>query len=95
MKSSAYIINTSRGPIIDEEKLVKVLTKNSIAGAGIDVFSIEPLPENHPFISLKNILLTPHLGYVEEENYLSYFKGYIEAVTAFLDGKPKNFISGY
>ena len=95
MKPSAYIINTSRGPIIDEEELVNVLKKNTIAGAGIDVFSIEPLPENNPFISLKNILLTPHLGYVEGENYLSYFKGYIEAVTAFLDGKPKNFISGY
>ena len=95
MKSSAYIINTSRGPIIDEEALINVLEKKIIAGAGIDVFSIEPLPEKNPFISLKNILLTPHLGYVEKENYFFYFKGYVDAVTAFLEGTPKNFISGY
>jgi phosphoglycerate dehydrogenase-like enzyme len=95
MKSTAYLINTSRGPIIDEDALASVLENKGIAGAGIDVFTVEPLPQDHPFRKFDNMITTPHLGYVEENNYKSYFFGYVEAVSAYLDGEPKNFIRGY
>jgi len=95
MKSTSYIINTARGPIIDEDDLINALKNQTIAGAGIDVFSVEPLPADHPFRHLQNTVVTPHLGYVEEENYRSYFSGYVEAIDAFLKGKPKNFLGGY
>ena len=95
MKSTSYIINTARGPIIDEDDLINALKNKTIAGAGIDVFSVEPLPADHPFRHLQNTVVTPHLGYVEEENYRSYFSGYVEAIDAFLKGKPKNFLGGY
>lgn len=95
MKETAYIINTARGPIIDEEALVKALQNKAIAGAGIDVFSTEPLPIDHPFRSLENTVITPHLGYVEAQNYSAYFNGYVETVDAFLKGNPKNFLNGY
>ncbi len=95
MKSTSYIINTARGPIIDEDALINALKNKTIAGAGIDVFSVEPLPADHPFRHLQNTVVTPHLGYVEEENYRSYFSGYVEAIDAFLKGKPKNFLGGY
>ena len=95
MKSTSYIINTARGPIIDEDDLINALKNKTIAGAGIDVFSVEPLPVDHPFRSLKNTVVTPHLGYVEAENYGAYFNGYVEAIDAFLIGKPKNFLGGY
>ena len=67
MKPTAYIVNTARGPIIDEGALLEALQQKKIAGAGIDVFSVEPLPVDHPFRKLDNIVLTPHLGYVTEE----------------------------
>ena len=95
MKSTAYIVNTARGPIIDEEALVSALENGTIAGAGIDVFSVEPLPDDHPFRKLENTIITPHLGYVEAENYGAYFGGYVEAIDAFLKGEPKNFLGGY
>ena len=95
MKSTSYIINTARGPIIDEDALINALKNKTIAGAGIDVFSVEPLPADHPFRHLQNTVVTPHLGYVEEENYRAYFSGYVEAIDAFLKGKPKNFLGGY
>ena len=69
MKSSAFIINTSRGPLIEESALIKVLEDKSIAGAGLDVFDVEPLPINHPLRSLPNVTLTPHLGYVADDAY--------------------------
>ena len=94
MKSTSYIINTARGPIIDEDDLINALKNKIIAGAGIDVFSVEPLPVDHPFRSLDNAVVTPHLGYVEAENYGAYFNGYVEAIDAFLLGKPKNFLGG-
>ena len=93
MKPTAYIVNTSRGPIIDEDALVSALKDEVIAGAGIDVFSVEPLPKRHPFRNLKNIIVTPHLGYVEASNYDAYFRGYAEAIRAYIDGKPVNEIS--
>jgi len=94
MKSTGYIVNTSRGPIIDEDALVSALEHGVIAGAGIDVFSVEPLPERHPLRNLENLIVTPHLGYVEASNYDAYFKGYAEAIRAYIDGKPINVISG-
>lgn len=86
MKPSAYLINTSRAAIIDEEALIDALNKNWIAGAGIDVFDMEPLPEIHPFRMLSNILATPHLGYVSERNYSTYYRETVEDIQAFLDG---------
>lgn len=94
MKPTAILVNTSRGPIVDEAALVDVLERKAIAGAGLDVFGTEPLPLDHPFRRLENTVITPHLGYVEEENYRAYFNGYVAAVRGYLDGKPVNVISG-
>jgi len=88
MKPSAYLINTSRGPIIEEAALVAALRERRIAGAGLDVFDIEPLPAAHPFRKLDNAVLTPHLGYVVEQNYRAFFAGTVEDIRAFIDGKP-------
>ncbi|HEY1363610.1 MAG TPA: D-2-hydroxyacid dehydrogenase family protein [Xanthobacteraceae bacterium] len=88
MKPSAYIINTSRGPIIDEAALLGVLREKRIAGAGLDVFDIEPLPLEHPLRKLDNVVLTPHLGYVSVQNYRAYFSGVVDDIRGFLDGRP-------
>jgi phosphoglycerate dehydrogenase-like enzyme len=88
MKPSAYIINTSRGPIIDEAALLAALKDKKIAGAGLDVFDVEPLPVDHPLRKLDNVVLTPHLGYVSLQNYQAYFAGVVDDIRAFLDGKP-------
>jgi len=88
MKPTAFIINTSRGPIIDEAALLAALREKKIAGAGLDVFDIEPLPLDHPLRKMDNVVLTPHLGYVSEQNYKHYFAGVVEDIRSFLDGKP-------
>ena len=88
MKKTAYLINTSRGPIVEEKALIAALTSKSIAGAGLDVFDIEPLPTDHPFRKMDNVVLTPHLGYVAVQNYRAYFAGVVDDIRAFLDGKP-------
>jgi phosphoglycerate dehydrogenase-like enzyme len=88
MKPSAFIINTSRGPIIEEAALLAALREKKIAGAGLDVFDIEPLPLDHPLRKMDNVVLTPHLGYVSEQNYKHYFAGVVEDIRGFLDGKP-------
>jgi len=88
MKPSAYIVNTSRGPIIDEAAMLAALRGNKIAGAGLDVFDVEPLPLDHPFRKMDNVVLTPHLGYVATQNYRAYFGGVVDDIRAFLDGKP-------
>src|SRR5215831_2515937 len=88
MKPSAYIINTSRGPIIDEAALLTALREKKIAGAGLDVFDVEPLPIDHALRKLDNVVLTPHLGYVATQNYRAYFGGVVDDIRAFLDGKP-------
>ena len=88
MKPSAYIVNTSRGPIIDEAALLAVLREKKIAGAGLDVFDVEPLPTDHPLRKMDNVVLTPHLGYVAMQNYRAYFGGVVDDIRAFLDGKP-------
>jgi D-3-phosphoglycerate dehydrogenase len=88
MKTSAYLINTSRGPIVDEAALLAALRDKRIAGAGLDVFDIEPLPVAHPLRKLDNVVLTPHLGYVAEQNYRAFFAGTVDDIRAFLDGQP-------
>ena len=88
MKPAAYLINTSRGPIVDEAALVEALSQRWIAGAGLDVFDVEPLPASSPFRSLPNVIATPHLGYVTEANYRVYYGEAAEDVAAFLDGAP-------
>ena len=88
MKKTSYLINTSRGPIVDERSLIAALQTKSIAGAGLDVFDTEPLPLDHPFRTLDNVVITPHLGYVSEQNYRKYFPDIVEDIRAWLDGKP-------
>jgi phosphoglycerate dehydrogenase-like enzyme len=87
MKKTAYLVNTSRGPIVDEAALIAVLRERRIAGAALDVFEPEPLPAGHPLTALDNLLLTPHLGYVTEENYRLLYAHAVEDIRAFLDGK--------
>jgi D-3-phosphoglycerate dehydrogenase len=88
MKPSAFLINTARAPIVDQAALLKALQDRKIAGAGLDVFEVEPLPLDHPYRKLDNIVITPHLGYVSEQNYRKYFPDIVEDIRAFLDGKP-------
>ena len=88
MKKTSFIINTSRGPIINEDDLIIALSTNVIAGAGIDVYEKEPLPENNKLRFLPNALLTPHIGYVTTENYTIYYTQMIESLEACVDGKP-------
>ena len=89
MKKSSFLINTSRGPIINEKDLVKALEDEVIAGAGLDVYDIEPLPQDHKLRFLPNALLLPHLGYVTEENYSIFFSQMMENLESCLEGKPK------
>ena len=88
MKPTAYLVNTSRGPIVDEAALLKALRDRKIAGAGLDVYEPEPLPLDHPLRAMDNALLTPHLGYVTAENYRRYYGGMVEDIRSWLDGKP-------
>jgi phosphoglycerate dehydrogenase-like enzyme len=88
MKPTAYLINTARGPIVDEAALVKALQARTIAGAGLDVFDEEPLPADHPFKKLDNTLLTPHAGYVTEAQYRVRYRDTVEDVAAYLRGTP-------
>ena len=93
MKKTAYLINTSRGPIVDEKALIAALQSKSIAGAGLDVFDVEPLPLDHPYRKMDNVVITPHLGYVSEQNYRKYFVDIVEDIRAWLDGKPVRVIA--
>ena len=88
MKKTAFLINTSRGPIINEDDLIIALSTNVIAGAGLDVYEKEPLPENNKLRFLPNALLTPHIGYVTAENYHIYYSQMIESLEACVNGKP-------
>jgi D-3-phosphoglycerate dehydrogenase len=88
MKPTSYLVNTARGPIVDEDALLKVLQQKKIAGAGLDVFGTEPLPLDHPIRKLDNVVLSPHLGYVTAENYRRYYGGMVEDIKSWLDGKP-------
>ncbi|WP_226499440.1 D-2-hydroxyacid dehydrogenase family protein [Pseudomonas sp. MWU16-30322] len=88
MKHTALLINTARGPIVDEAALIKALQKHKIAGAALDVFDQEPLPELHPFRTLENVLATPHVGYVSRQNYEQFFAQMIEDIQAWAAGSP-------
>ena len=88
MKPTAYLINTSRGPIVDEAALVDALQGQRIGGAGLDVYDQEPLPADHPLRKLNNTVLSPHLGYVTAEGFAVFYTHVVEDVLAFLDGKP-------
>jgi phosphoglycerate dehydrogenase-like enzyme len=88
MRPDAILVNTSRGPVVDEGALVEALREQRIAGAGIDVFDVEPLPADHPYRSMDNLVATPHLGYVTEESYRVYYGQAVEDIVAWLAGKP-------
>ncbi len=93
MKPTALLINTSRGPIVDEAALMAALREKNIAGFGADTFEVEPLPSDHPLRSEPRALLTPHLGYVTEETYRDFYSGMVQAIEAWLAGKPINVLS--
>lgn len=88
MKNTAYLVNTSRGPIVDEGSLILALKEKWIAGAALDVFDIEPLPVGHRLRTLDNVLLTPHLGYVTVESLNAFYSASVENISAFLSGVP-------
>src|SRR5580658_5510464 len=88
MKPTSFIVNTARGPIIDEMALLETLKARKIAGAAVDVFSVEPLPVNHPFRKLDNLVLTPHLGYVTQETFIAHYNQMVEGIDGWLKGEP-------
>jgi phosphoglycerate dehydrogenase-like enzyme len=88
MKPTAYLINTARGPLVDEAALLQALQARTIAGAGLDVFDQEPLPPGHPLTLLDNTILVPHIGYVTEDQYRVRYRETVENVAAYLTGEP-------
>ncbi|MEN3347350.1 MAG: hypothetical protein V7632_985 [Bradyrhizobium sp.] len=86
MKPSAYLVNTARGPIVDEDALLAALRDNKIAGAGIDVFAVEPLPTDHPLRRLDNVVITPHLGYATREGLQTHYQQMVDCIDAFTKG---------
>ena len=93
MKKSSFIVNTSRGPIIDESALVEALDNAQIAGAGLDVFGLEPMPSDHPLITSNRTVITPHIGYVTQETYKIFYEHTVECIAAFINGKPVRVLS--
>ena len=93
MQPSAILVNISRGPIVDEAALIDALRRNAIAGAALDTFDIEPLPAGHPFLTLDNVLLTPHIGYVTDVGYRAFYAGVVENIRAFAAGEPVRVIN--
>lgn len=93
MKPTALLINTSRGPIVDEAALIDALENRRIAGAGLDTFDEEPLPLDHPFRRLDNVLVTPHIGYVTSDNYRIFYGDALGDILAFLEGNPARVIA--
>ncbi|WP_116203781.1 D-2-hydroxyacid dehydrogenase family protein [Amycolatopsis circi] len=94
MKSSALLVNTSRGPIVDESALLDALRGKEIAAAALDVYDVEPLPADHPLRTLDNAILTPHIGYVSRETYEVFYGGAVEDIAAFQAGEPINVLNG-
>ena len=93
MRPSAILVNISRGPIVDESALVDALQRNAIAGAALDTFDLEPLPTGHPFLTLDNVLVTPHIGYVTDVGYRAFYTGVVENIRAFAAGEPVRVIN--
>jgi phosphoglycerate dehydrogenase-like enzyme len=93
MRPTTYLVNTSRGPIVEERALIEALHTGAIAGAGLDVYDEEPLPADHPFRRLPNTVITPHLGYVTEETYRIFYTHALENVRAYLAGAPVRVLS--
>jgi phosphoglycerate dehydrogenase-like enzyme len=93
LKPTALLVNTSRGPLIDEKALVRALTENRIAGAALDVYDTEPLPASHPLRTLPNVVATPHVGYVTRENYQIFYSDAVEDIQAWLKGSPVRTLS--
>jgi D-3-phosphoglycerate dehydrogenase len=88
MKPTSYLVNTARGPIVDEAALLETLKARKIAGAAVDVFSVEPLPVDHPFRKLDNLVLTPHLGYATQETFRAHYSQMIEGIEAWFKSEP-------
>jgi len=88
MKPTSYLVNTARGPIVDEDALLETMKARKIAGAAVDVFSVEPLPVDHPFRKLDNLVLTPHLGYVTKETFIAHYSQMVEGIDAWFKGEP-------
>jgi phosphoglycerate dehydrogenase-like enzyme len=93
MKPSAILVNTSRGPIIDQDALLDVLERKAIRCAALDVYDVEPLPSDHPFRTLPNTVLTPHIGYVIRELYEVFYGDAVEDIAAFRAGQPIRVVS--
>jgi phosphoglycerate dehydrogenase-like enzyme len=88
MKPTAFLVNTSRGPIVDESALIRALHDGTIAGAGLDVYDTEPLPADHPLLGTPNTVLLPHLGFVSRENFAVFYQESADNIAAWLDGAP-------
>ncbi|MDP6343777.1 MAG: D-2-hydroxyacid dehydrogenase family protein [Alphaproteobacteria bacterium] len=93
MKPTAYLVNTARGPVVDEAALIEVLQRRRIAGAAFDVFDQEPLPKDHPLLGLDNTIISPHMAYVTEENLGQFYREMVEDIAAWLNGAPIRVLS--
>ena len=93
MRQGAVLLNTSRGPIVDEAALIAALKSGHLSAAGLDVFDHEPLPLDHPFRHMSQVIATPHLGYVTQNSYQCFFEGVAENIVAWLAGAPVRVLS--
>lgn len=93
MKPSAILVNTARGPIVDEKALVRALIQGKLAGAGLDVFEEEPLPAGHAFLNMENVVISPHAGYVTQDTFRRFYEGTLNVLAAYLNGVPKQLLN--
>ena len=93
MKPTAYLINTSRGPIVDRDALLDALRNHRIAGAAMDVYDEEPIAKDNPFLALDNVVLTPHLGYASIESLRNFYEGAVANINAWLGGEATNILN--